>query len=80
MGKLLKINRLISLDSSYDGSNSDTSYEDPFSQISLYFQYFILNIAVLFIYPDVIYKNAIFSPYLFLYYPFAQIGINTDTE
>ena len=77
IGKLVKRNRLISLDSSSYRDSSDSGNIDYSSYI---FDYLILNIAVFFVYTEVIYKNAIYSPYLFLYYLYAQIGINIDPD
>ncbi len=81
---------MIALDHNTEGSYGDTvgddgSYIDTSSDDSLYFSsyisdYLILNLAVFFVYVDVIYKNAIFSPYLFFYYWYAYIGINVDLE
>ena len=42
--------------------------------------YVVLNLAVFFVYVDVIYKNAYYLSYLLYYYIYAGILINIDTN
>ena len=68
---------MIKLDSTDSYLTSDSSSSDYSTLLT---DYLFLNLVIFFVYVEVIYKNALFSPYLLFYYPYAGIALNSDEE
>ena len=68
---------MIKLDSSDSYLTSDNGNTDYGSLLT---DYLYLNLVVFFVYVEVIYKNALYSPYLLFYYPYAGISMNSDED
>ena len=68
---------MIKLDSTDSYLTSDSSSSDYSTLLT---DYLFLNLVIFFVYVEVIYKNALYSPYLLFYYPYAGIALNSDEE